>query len=83
MLRYGDKVRLTGPERALLEQAAGSSADCNTASALNDKVTQAAEMLRDEADATEPDVDADGVDHSGAPELRLLAALVESLKPGA
>jgi len=79
MLKYGDKVRLTGPERELLEQATGSSANCKTAAALNDTVAHAAQMLRAEADATEPEVDGQGVDQSGAPELRLIAALVEGL----
>lgn len=82
MLKYGDQVRLTGPERELLEQATGSAVNCKTVAALNQTTAHAAETLRAEADATEPEVDEEGVDHSGAPELRLMAALVEALKAG-
>lgn len=87
MLRHGNQVRLTSSERDLLSTAAGRPVNPTTVDELNAVAGRSHEILLAQADATDPEIDADGVDHSGQAELKLLAALADGLRteeaPGA
>jgi hypothetical protein len=79
MLRLGDNIRLTRDEKATLSKVAGGPVNPQTVADYNTVVTRAKAGLDDIAAHVEPELDADGVDHSGHAEAKLLGALADGL----
>lgn len=79
MLRLGDQVRLTSQEKTTLSLVAGSPVDPKTVADHNAIVLRAKADLESIAADTLPDLDEDGIDHSGHAEAKLLGALADGL----